>query len=251
MAKSVANDNIFINKKTILAMENKGNSHIQHVKIGKDVKEIGAEAFSMCPNLNSIEVDADNERFTSANGANAIIDKENGVLLVGCQATVIPECVKEIGPFAFCGQTSIKQVRIPSNVKKISAYAFDGCSNVAEIILEEGVECLGEYCFRNTTNLETIHFPSSMIWIETNAFGAETDAGQDDDGYWVDFTGGPEKITTIYYGGTKAQYNHFQSWLNGSLNLSDKENVVIICSDGVYGDGQTEPNDEYWINGIF
>ena len=118
MEKSIVNDTLYINTETILIMDYKGHSHIQHVRIGKDVKEIEAEAFSMCPNLKSIEVDANNECFTSANGANAIIDKENGVLLVGCQATKIPECVKEIGPFAFCGQTSIKQVRIPSNVKK-------------------------------------------------------------------------------------------------------------------------------------
>ena len=135
MEKSVINDTVFINTKTISIMEYKGHSYIQHVKIGKDVEEIEAEAFSMCPNLKSIEVDADNERYTSADGCNAVIDKSNGILVVGCQSTVIPECVIEVGPFAFCGQTALAKIIIPGTVRKIDAYAFDGCSGLKEAIL--------------------------------------------------------------------------------------------------------------------
>ena len=76
MKKSIDKDTIFINTKTISIMEYKGHKHIQHIIIGKDVKEIGTEAFSMCPNLKSIEVDSNNECFTSADGANAIINKK-------------------------------------------------------------------------------------------------------------------------------------------------------------------------------
>ena len=105
-------DIIFIKNETILDKEYMGKLHIEKIKIGKDVKTIGAEAFAMCPNLKSIEVDEENEHFTSANGANSIIDKTSGVLLVGCQTTVIPECVTEIGPFAFCGQTKLNKIVI-------------------------------------------------------------------------------------------------------------------------------------------
>ena len=247
----MVNDTLVIDSESIPAMAYKGGIEIRKILIGKNVKTIGAEAFAMCPNLQSIEVDIDNECFTSGEGSNAIIDKVSGVLLTGCYTTVIPQQVTEIGPFAFCGQTRIESVRIPSNVRKVSAYAFDGCSNIIEIILEEGVECLSEYCFRNTTNLQIVRFPSSLHEIERTAFGVEMIAEQGEGEFSVDFVGGPEKIATIYYSGTKSQYRDFQGWLNSSLNPADKENVVVICKDGVYNDDQSVPDDTFWETGIF
>ena len=267
MAKSVANDNIFINKKKILAMENKGNSHIQHVKIGKDVKEIGAEAFSMCPNLKSIEVDADNERFTSAYGCNALIDKATGILVVGCQSTVIPECVTEIGPFAFCGQTALARIIIPGTVKKIDAYAFDGCSGLEEVVLQEGVESLGEFAFRKCIGFKRVYLPSTLINVNATAFGSrETFANRqsvflgkflhkilnkvfepmkrrkDLSAHFGENTiKETNDIPAIYYPGTRSEYTRL-------IELSNEmSRYVIHCKDGeigVYNDFA-----EYYVEG--
>ena len=164
-----ASELLIINKDEISERNYKGNLSIKKIYIGQDVKKIGAEAFSMCSNLESIEVDEDNQWFTSGNGCNAIIDK-NGTLLVGCYKTVIPEFVTAIGPFAFCGQAKLQTITIPSHIQKIGAFAFDGCSGLVELTIEKGVEKIGEYCFKNCLNFETINLPSAQIDIDASIF---------------------------------------------------------------------------------
>lgn len=83
--------------------------------------------------------------------------------LAGCYKTEIPEYVKEIGPFAFCGQTKLKKVTIPSHIRRVNEYPFDGCSGLMELKIEMGIEHIGEYCFRNCTNFETIYLPNTKI----------------------------------------------------------------------------------------
>lgn len=161
----------FIDTEKISETAYKGDLSIRKICIGKNVKSIGAEAFSMCSNLESIEVDENNKWFTSGNGCNAIIGKTSGILLVGCFKTKIPESVSEIGPFAFCGQTKLKKITIPSHVHRVSAYAFDGCSDVIELKIEKGVEYIGENCFRNCTNFKTIYLPNTKIDMDTTVFG--------------------------------------------------------------------------------
>ena len=64
---------MYIEAEKIPDMAYKRELTIRKIFIGKNVSTIGAEAFSMCPNLESIEVDEGNEWFTSGKGSNAII----------------------------------------------------------------------------------------------------------------------------------------------------------------------------------
>ena len=96
---------LYVNSGTIPAKAYKGNLNIKKVIIGKDVKAIGAEAFSGCFYIENFVVEAENPYFADYD-SNAIIEKESGVLIAGCHTTVIPECVTEIparrSPVAFC-----------------------------------------------------------------------------------------------------------------------------------------------------
>ena len=94
MLDKCTNETLIINTALIPPQKYKGNTYIKKIYIGKEVEVIGAEAFSGCNHLESIEVDAENARFTDG-GCNAIIDRKTGVLPVGCYTTVIPEIVKE------------------------------------------------------------------------------------------------------------------------------------------------------------
>ena len=147
---------LHVNSEAIPAKAYKGNLNIKKVIIGKDVKTIGAEAFSGCFYIESIVVEPENPRFVDYS-SNAIIDKDSGVLLVGCRTTVIPECVTEIGPFAFCGQIFLKKLTIPSSIKKIDAYAFDGCDELEELVFQGGMVPVGEQAFRLCDKLKTIY----------------------------------------------------------------------------------------------
>lgn len=152
---------LHVNSETIPAKAFKENLNIKKVIIGKDVKTIGAEAFSGCFYIESFVVESENPYFAD-HDSDAIIEKESGVLLVGCRTTIIPECVTEIGPFAFCGQSFLKKLTIPSSVKKIDAYAFDGCDELEELVFQGGMVPIGEHAFRLCDKLKTIHLQNSL-----------------------------------------------------------------------------------------
>ena len=230
---------LFIDAVKIPEIAHKGNSSIRKICIGKNVRFIGAEAFSICPNLESIEVDENNRWFTSKNGCNAIIDKTSGVLLAGCYKTEIPEYVKEIGPFAFCGQTKLKKLTIPAHIHRVSAYAFDGCSGLVELKIEKGVESIGEYCFRNCTNLETIYLSGAKIDIDATVFGVIPFNW--DDMHNSLLNSSPiiapcfEGILDIFFDGTMEEYYEnspvVEWYLSGSL-IESKRIIYVHCKDG-------------------
>ncbi|MBE6885573.1 MAG: leucine-rich repeat domain-containing protein [Ruminococcaceae bacterium] len=230
---------LFVDDVKIPEIAHKGNSGIRKICIGKNVRFIGAEAFSMCPNLESIEVDENNRWFTSKNGCNAIIDKTSGVLLAGCYKTEIPEYVKEIGPFAFCGQTKLKKLTIPAHIHRVSAYAFDGCSGLVELKIEKGVESIGEYCFKNCTNLETIYLSGAKIDIDATVFGVIPFNW--DDMHNSKLHSSPiiapcfERILDIFFDGTMEEYYEnspvVEWYLSGSL-IESKRIIYVHCKDG-------------------
>lgn len=234
------NEILFIEDEKIPDIAYKGDITIRQICIGKNVSSIGAEAFSMCPNLESIEIDENNEWFTSGNGSNAIIEKESGILLVGCYKTEIPEFVTEIGPFAFCGQTKLKKITIPSHIYKVGAYAFDGCSELAELRIEKGVEHIGEYCFKNCMKFEKIYLPNAKINIDATIFGV-TPLGLDDMEKslreWEEephITPRFEGILHIFFDGEYEEYAMKSDFVEQymSCSLIEKTHVIYVyCKD--------------------
>ena len=194
---------LILNDEFIPEKSHKGKTAIRSIFIGKNVKFIGAEAFSMCPNIEKIEVDVENECFTDGS-CNAIITQD-GTLLVGCYKTKISDVVKEIAPFAFCGQTRMKEIVIPSCVRKIGAYAFDGCSEATLLDVKSGCEQIGEFCFRNCHSLELIRLPS-LNNVPENVFGAVDVYSKY--GY-LDRTGGIRSVKEVYYPVIEAECRRF------------------------------------------
>ena len=61
----------------------------------------------------------------------------------GCplEEIVLPDCLEEVGPFAF-GHTKINELTVPASVKKIGRKAFADCDKLNKIIFEgEVIEC--------------------------------------------------------------------------------------------------------------
>ena len=216
----------------IKALCYKGNKDIRKLIIGKYVKNIGAEAFSMCPYIESIEVDKENQWFTSADNNNCIISKKTNVLLTGCFKSIIPDCVEEIGPFAFCGQTKLTTVDIPRNVKIISAYAFDGCENLKSVSMADGVKEIHEFAFKNCNGLESVSFPKTLTRVDESAFGKTVCL--DDECYGMLIDEGCVKVNNISFAGPKEDFyrvTNFQNIFVMDCNLSYSD-MHIKCADG-------------------
>ena len=108
------------------------------VEIPSSVTEIGNSVFEGCSSLTSIVVEEGNSVYDSREGCNAIIETATNKLIRGCNSTIIPSSVTEIGRSAFYGCTSLASIEIPSSVTKIEYGAFDGCTSLTSIVVKEG-----------------------------------------------------------------------------------------------------------------
>lgn len=119
-------------------------------------------------NIEAIEVSPDNKSFCSVN--NCVLSKDKQVLIIGCKGSVIPDCVTEIGDYAFRGCEGLERITIPSNVQKIGRQVFASCTNLKEVVIENGVQEVGYGAFQYCTSLTNIVLPDSIRNLSTEDF---------------------------------------------------------------------------------
>ena len=110
------------------------NSFVKHVKIAKNITEIGLNVFLSCSGLKSIS---------------------------------IPDSVTKIGNYAFSGCTLLESINIPKLVTYIKSYTFANCKSLTSINIPENI-VISDFAFTNT-GLKFINFASNVD-ISNNAF---------------------------------------------------------------------------------
>ena len=106
---------------------------IAGIKIGSGLNELGNQAFSILTKLETIEVDSKNTVFYSS--SNALIQKEDKMMVVSSMDATIPSDVLILGESLFAGLET-KSITIPKTVTKISKGVFFLCSNLEAIYYE-------------------------------------------------------------------------------------------------------------------
>ena len=140
------------------------------ISIPSSVTNIGNGAFRGCSSFASIIVDADNSYYDSRGNCNAIIETASNTLILGCNNTIIPSSVTNIGDYAFSGCSGLTNIEIPSSVTNIGDFAFSDCSGLTNIEIPSSVTSIGEYAFSSCSGLTRIIIPNSVTAIETAAF---------------------------------------------------------------------------------
>ena len=115
--------------------ENKNTIIFQNRYAGKNVIEIGSNAFSELP----------------------------------IKEVIISDGYKKIGTKAFQRCVELTQVIMPMTLKEISDYAFDGCKNLSTLLLPINLQQIGKFAFSHT-NIKQIIFPEALYWIDEGAF---------------------------------------------------------------------------------
>ncbi len=148
-----------------------GCTSLLSVEIPVSVETIGVSAFGWCENLGYIIVDEENENYKDIDGN--LYSKDGKTLIHYAagkkeESFTIPDCVMNIGDYAFSWCVALTDVTIPNSVKNIGEYAFN-CCNLSTVEIPNSVERIGGGAF-NLCCLETVEIPSSVISIGVRAF---------------------------------------------------------------------------------
>ncbi len=149
-------------------------SSLESLDLPKLVKSIENGAFRYCSSLTAINVDEENQHFSSdANGV--LFNNDKTVLLKypeGNKATsyTVPNTVIGIGKGAFMNSVNITKVVLPNTVEDIETYAFKKCMALQEITIPEKVTILKYAMFEDCKNLQNVNLPQALKSIEGNAF---------------------------------------------------------------------------------
>ena len=126
------------------------------ISLPSSVAQIGIRAFGNTPACTSISVSPDNPVFDSRDNCNAIIQTSSNSLVVGCQNTVIPSSVTQIGSGAFYTCSTLTSITIPSSVTRICSGAFLRCYGLKSITIPASVTNIEGNAFNNCSGLQSV-----------------------------------------------------------------------------------------------
>lgn len=132
---------------TKLANEVFNSSELTSIVIPSTVVEISGNPFTSCEKLTSITNES--PHFIVEDG---VLFSKDKTTLVCCPASMsgtysIPNSVKIIGPMAFVGCKSLKEVIVPNTVTEIGEYAFSDCEEIVSLIIPTSVKSIGKNAF--------------------------------------------------------------------------------------------------------
>lgn len=161
------------------------------VTIPKNVCSIGSGPFQGCP-LYDITVEEGNTTYDSRNNCCAIIETATNTLIAGCENTIIPNDVLNIGTLAFAeaydltsitipesvtrirfaafGKTGLTSITVPSSVIYMEDDIFWGCQSLSSATIEARIKTMPYYFFSDCSSLKSVSLPSSLESIQQKAF---------------------------------------------------------------------------------
>ena len=167
---------------------------LKSISIPEGVTTIGFEAFAMCTkltsftlpssvtslgsgilygckNILSLNVDLNNEIYSSLNNNNAIVELSTLTLVQGIAMTNIDNpYIRRIGDYAFAGINNINTFACSLYIDTIGNYAFYNCTNLKSISYSISLTSIGDYAFQGCTSLASIDLPSNLETIGSYAF---------------------------------------------------------------------------------
>ena len=156
-------DNMFSNAAT--------SRTVKEITIPESIESINDSAFSRCDNLESINVNENNNYYSSLSGI--LYDKDQTEIKIiprAIKEAIIPNSVTSIGNYAFYNCSKLTSVTIPEGVTTIGDYTFYNCSQLTNIEIPNSVTSMGYGVFRDCTSLTNVTIGSGVTNILNNIF---------------------------------------------------------------------------------
>ncbi len=226
--------------------------NIKTINIPASAEEIGIWSFGDCSSLEVINVDFNNERFSSIDGV--LFDEEQLLLYQyppnkSNTSYTIPNSVDWIMRQAFQNCDNLENIKLPKYLREISYKCFAECDKLNNVVIPEWVEEIDSSAFQNCSSLTNITFSDN-----TKKYGSEVLDGTP----WYDnqpegavYTGSvlykikgnlPENTEFVVKEGTKgiAEYAFCTEDMNsyGFYTSGDSNLVKVVLPEGVEYIGQ-------------
>lgn len=130
--------------------------NVTSVTIPKGVLTIDCGAFWECRSLQSIQIDADNPNYKSADG---IVFNKEGTVLVHYPAAkegndyTVPDAVTAIGDSAFDHNQNLQSITLTQNITQIGNSAFWRCDALTGFTIPKNVTMIGNSAFANCSRV--------------------------------------------------------------------------------------------------
>lgn len=163
----------------------KNNKNLAHIKLPNTIKTIGAEAFSGCLILKTVNfpssiTEIKNGAFKICKSLYHINLSETKITIINQQtfydcssliSAVLPETISsgiDGNAFAYC--TSLNTINIPSKLNVIGDAAFYECRSLKNIKLNENITQIYRMAFYNCSSLKKINLPKKLTSIGEETF---------------------------------------------------------------------------------
>lgn len=148
--------------------------YLTKIVFGKDIKNIGHEAFVGCNNIQEVYIDNlktwcginfassfSNPFYTTSSSSNRKM-YINGVLVSG--EVIIPMEVTVLKSYVFSGCDFITNVKIGNQATEIGDNAFRSCSNLMSVEIGTAVAYIGHHAFKECSMLLNVEFSNLSDW---------------------------------------------------------------------------------------
>ncbi len=136
-------------------------SGLRTVTIPAGVTTLGDGAFSACPALTAVTVEAGNTVYHDVDGVVYTLD--NTIIHTypagkTAEHYIIEAATQIVAPWAFGGAANLLTVELPEGLTQISEYGFVSCGNLQYVHIPDEVMQIGRYAFAYDWNLQNVSF---------------------------------------------------------------------------------------------
>lgn len=216
-----------------------GCSSLTSITIHRSVTSINTyQLFSGCTSLITINVDTDNEYYSSISGV--LFNKLATTLFTYPQGLIgsytIPNSVTSIDLNAFGDCTNLTEVIIPNSVTSIGDAAFASCANLTNVIIPNSVTSIGAQAFRFCVQFTKVIISNFVTSIGNNAFANCSNLAKLIIGTSVTYIGNYafnscNKLTNVLFLGDIIPTIESASWSPNFDNPSDTASYIIGASN--------------------